>query len=111
MLVMQFGIPVALKNIAWKTYIVFCVWCFIQSGILYFLVPETKNRTVSHPGLKLLLLFNAPYLTCFSQLEELDHIFSSASPVKASKERKIYEVDSNDNIIHVDASTASPSRV
>lgn len=47
MLVMQFGIPVALKNIAWKTYIVFCVWCFIQSGILYFLVPETKNRTVS----------------------------------------------------------------
>lgn len=50
MLVMQFGIPVALKNIAWKTYIVFCVWCFIQSGILYFLVPETKNRTASPPA-------------------------------------------------------------
>ncbi|KAH6983580.1 general substrate transporter [Ilyonectria sp. MPI-CAGE-AT-0026] len=89
MLVMQFGIPVALRNIAWKTYIVFCVWCFIQSGILYFLVPETKNRT----------------------LEELDHIFASESPVKASKQRRVYEVDSNDNIIHVDASTASPSRV
>jgi hypothetical protein len=48
MLVMQFGIPVALKNIAWKTYIVFCIWCVIQSIILYFLVPETKNRTVSY---------------------------------------------------------------
>jgi sugar porter (SP) family MFS transporter len=46
MLVMQFGIPVALKNIAWKTYIVFCIWCVCQSIILYFLVPETKNRTV-----------------------------------------------------------------
>lgn len=65
MLVMQFGIPVALKNIAWKTYIVFCVWCFIQSGILYFLVPETKNRTVSHPELKPLRLFNTPYLTFY----------------------------------------------
>jgi Na+/melibiose symporter-like transporter len=49
MLVMQFGIPVALKNIAWKTYIVFCIWCVCQSIILYFLVPETKNRTVCIP--------------------------------------------------------------
>ncbi|KAF7550942.1 hypothetical protein G7Z17_g5375 [Cylindrodendrum hubeiense] len=87
MLVMQFGMPVALKNIAWKTYIVFCVWCFIQSGILYFLVPETKNRT----------------------LEELDHIFSSKSPVKTSNQRKVYAVDNHDNIIHVDDKTAEPS--
>ncbi|KAH7153623.1 general substrate transporter [Dactylonectria macrodidyma] len=88
MLVMQFGMPVALKNIAWKTYIVFCIWCFIQSGILYFLVPETKNRT----------------------LEELDHIFASDSPVKASQQKKTYEVDDHANIINVDNTVANPSK-
>jgi hypothetical protein len=46
-LVNQFGFPVALDNIKWKTYAVFLVWCFIQAGIIYLLMPETKNRTVS----------------------------------------------------------------
>jgi sugar porter (SP) family MFS transporter len=87
MLVMQFGIPVALKNIAWKTYIVFCIWCVIQSIILFFLVPETKNRT----------------------LEELDFIFSSPSPVKASKQKKVFEADANANIVHIEPASASPS--
>lgn len=43
----QFGISVALDVIAWNTYTVFAVWCAVQSVILYFIVPETKNRTVS----------------------------------------------------------------
>jgi sugar porter (SP) family MFS transporter len=47
LLVNQFGIPVALKQIAWKTYIVFLIWCAVQATIIYFLIPETKNRTVS----------------------------------------------------------------
>ncbi|KAF5012786.1 hypothetical protein FDECE_1206 [Fusarium decemcellulare] len=85
MLVMQFGIPVALKNIAWKTYIVFCIWCFIQSGILYLLVPETKNRT----------------------LEELDHIFSSKSPVRTSRQKKVYKVDEHSNVINIDDAGAN----
>ncbi|KAM0214190.1 hypothetical protein ACHAQD_005541 [Fusarium lateritium] len=88
MLVMQFGIPVALERIAWKTYIVFCVWCVCQSIILYFLVPETKNRT----------------------LEELDHIFASPSPVKASKQKKVFEADANANIIHIEPAVAAPSK-
>ncbi|KAH6963063.1 general substrate transporter, partial [Fusarium avenaceum] len=88
MLVMQFGIPVALENIAWKTYIVFCIWCVCQSIILFFLVPETKNRT----------------------LEELDHIFSSPSPVKASKQKKVFEADANANIIHIEPAVAAPSK-
>jgi hypothetical protein len=46
-LVNQFGFPVALQNIAWKTYIVFLVWCSIQAAIIWWLMPETKNRTVS----------------------------------------------------------------
>jgi len=47
-LVNQFGFPVALANIAWKTYPVFVVWCFVQTGIIYLIMPETKNRTVSY---------------------------------------------------------------
>ena len=46
-LVNQFGFPVALQNIAWKTYIVFLVWCAVQAAIVWWLMPETKNRTVS----------------------------------------------------------------
>ncbi|KAF4342168.1 lactose permease [Fusarium beomiforme] len=88
MLVMQFGIPVALKNIAWKTYIVFCIWCVCQSIILYFLVPETKNRT----------------------LEELDHIFSSENPVKTSTQKKLFEADANANIVHIEPAVAEPSK-
>ncbi|KAM5519987.1 lactose permease [Fusarium oxysporum f. sp. phaseoli] len=88
MLVMQFGIPVALKNIAWKTYIVFCVWCVCQSIILYFLVPETKNRT----------------------LEELDHIFSSDNPVKTSTQKKFFEADANANIVNIEPAVANPSK-
>ncbi|KAL0934891.1 lactose permease [Colletotrichum truncatum] len=81
----QLGVPVALKNIQWRTYIVFCAWCFVQAVVLYFLVPETKNRT----------------------LEELDRIFSARNPVKASTEKKQYEVDANANILHVDAVNAN----
>ena len=46
-LVNQFGFPVALEKIAWKTYAVFLIWCFVQAAIIYVLIPETKNRTVS----------------------------------------------------------------
>jgi MFS family permease len=45
-LVNQFGFPVALANIQWKTYIVFIIWCFVQSALIYMFMPETKNRTV-----------------------------------------------------------------
>jgi len=76
-LVNQFGFPVALANIKWKTYIVFLVWCLVQAGIIYFLMPETKNRT----------------------LEELDDIFSSKNPVKASIEKKRLGLDAQNNVV------------
>jgi MFS family permease len=76
----QLGVPVALEKIQWRTYIVFCVWCFVQTGVLYFLMPETKNRT----------------------LEELDRIFSAPNPVKASTEKKVYQVDGDANVVGVD---------
>lgn len=58
----QFAWPIALEKIAWKTYIVFCVWNAVQSTVFYFMMPETKNRT----------------------LEELDTIFEAKRPVKQS---------------------------
>jgi hypothetical protein len=36
------------------------------------------------------------------QLEELDDIFNSRSPVKTSIEKKKLDVDANANIVHVD---------
>lgn len=78
-LVNQFGFPVALDNIKWKTYIVFLVWCLIQAGLIYIFIPETKNRT----------------------LEELDEIFSAKNPTKASIAKKKLELDENRNVVGV----------
>lgn len=58
----QFAWPIALSKIKWKTYIVFVVWNAVQSTVFYFMMPETKNRT----------------------LEELDSIFEAKNPVKTS---------------------------
>ncbi|KAH8816714.1 MFS sugar transporter-like protein [Xylogone sp. PMI_703] len=78
-LINQFGFPVALKNIQWKTYIVFIVWCMVQATFIYFFMPETKNRT----------------------LEELDEIFHQPNPRKASTQKKKFELDANANIVGV----------
>ena len=43
----QFAWPVALEKIGWKTYIIFTLWDAIQTTVVYFVLPETKNRTVS----------------------------------------------------------------
>lgn len=43
----QFAWPVSLANIGWKTYIVFVVWCAVQTAAFYFFFPETRKRTVS----------------------------------------------------------------
>lgn len=50
-LVNQFAWPVALLKIGWKTYIFFTVWCAVQATVIYFYIPETKNRTVSYLSL------------------------------------------------------------
>lgn len=78
-MVNQFGFPVALQNIGWKTYIVFCVWCAVQTVVIYLLIPETKNRT----------------------LEELDEIFKQPNPRKASTQKKKLELDHQANVVHV----------
>ncbi|OWP02618.1 hypothetical protein B2J93_6451 [Marssonina coronariae] len=78
-LVNQFGFPVTMPDIEWKKYIVFTVWCLIQAALIYFFIPETKNRT----------------------LEELDEIFGAQNLMKASIAKKKLELDQNANIIGV----------
>ncbi|CEJ92741.1 hypothetical protein VHEMI08373 [[Torrubiella] hemipterigena] len=65
-LINQFGTPVALAEIGYKTYIIFGVWNLVELVISYFWSVETKGFT----------------------LEELDDIFESPNPRKASTQRR-----------------------
>lgn len=38
--------PIALDAIGWKYYIVYCVWILVEIATVYFLFPETYNRTL-----------------------------------------------------------------
>ncbi|KAK6366420.1 hypothetical protein LTR64_008435 [Lithohypha guttulata] len=60
-----YATPVALQNIGWRTYTVFLVLHFVQWGLMWQAIVETKGRS----------------------LEELDEIFKAAKPVKASMKR------------------------
>ena len=66
----QFAWPVALAKIGWHTYIIFTAWCGIQAFVIYFWIPETKNRTVRivswlgpAPSTHFTQLFTEVYLT------------------------------------------------
>ncbi|KAH6967150.1 hypothetical protein EDB82DRAFT_562962 [Fusarium venenatum] len=42
----QFVNPIGLKNLGWKYYIVYCIWlCFVLLTV-FFMFPETKNRSL-----------------------------------------------------------------
>ncbi|KAH8690032.1 putative sugar transporter [Talaromyces proteolyticus] len=75
----QFAWPVSLANIGWKTYIVFIIWDAIQTVIMYFFLPETKNRT----------------------LEELDQIFEARNPVKESVKPVEIAVNQDNQVVAV----------
>lgn len=74
----QFAWPVALANIGWKTYIVFIVWCAIQTVVWYFFLPETRKRTVSFRNL--VPWFRAFFLTVIS-------LHSSKNSTRSSRPR------------------------
>ncbi|KAF5123932.1 Lactose permease [Metarhizium anisopliae] len=80
----QYAWSVSMKNIGWKTYIIFTVWDAISVIIIYFTLPETKGRT----------------------LEELDQIFAAKNPVKASLSKKEILVSRDGDVVDVkEAST------
>lgn len=57
-----YAIPIALKAIAWRIYIIFACWNVVQTLWVYFCFVETKGHT----------------------LEEMDFIFDAKNPVKES---------------------------
>lgn len=75
----QFAWPVAMDKIGWRVYVIFTIWCGIQTTVIYFFIPETRNRT----------------------LEELDEIFNSSNPVKASIAKKRLGFDAYGDIVNI----------
>ena len=58
-----FGISVALASIGNYVYLIYVGWCAIETVVWYFFCVEMRGRS----------------------LEELDEIFNSPNPVKASR--------------------------
>ncbi|KAJ2894438.1 putative lactose permease protein [Zalerion maritima] len=75
----QFAWPVSMREIGWKTYIVFTIWDAIQVFVVWIFIPETKGRT----------------------LEELDEIFHAKNPVKASLAKKSLAVTDYGEVVNV----------
>jgi sugar porter (SP) family MFS transporter len=75
-LVTQFGTPVALEKIGWKTYVIWTIWNGVEFGISYIIHVETKGYT----------------------LEELDQVFASSNPRREST-RKRHVLVTNDMVI------------
>ncbi|RYP22403.1 hypothetical protein DL767_009062 [Monosporascus sp. MG133] len=75
----QFAWPVSMDAIKWKTYIIFTVQDAVQAAIIWWMIPETKGRT----------------------LEELDEIFNAKNPVKASTQKKEIAVNRFGDVVDV----------
>ncbi|KAB5549491.1 general substrate transporter [Coniochaeta sp. 2T2.1] len=75
----QFAWPVAMRNIGWKTYIIFTLQDAAQAAFIWWFIPETKGRT----------------------LEELDEIFHAPNPVKASLAKKELAVNAYGDVVNV----------
>lgn len=81
----QFAWPVSLANIGWKTYIVFIIWCCVQTAIFYFYFPETRNRTVSlTPILSIRLASTDSSLSSKNSMSFSKTVTPSKSPLRRS---------------------------
>jgi len=76
----QFAWPISMKRIGWRTYIIFTIWCGVQTVVVWFWIPETKNRT----------------------LEELDEIFESDNPVATSISKKRLGFDAYGEVVNIE---------
>lgn len=96
----QFAWPVSMNKIGWRTYIIFIIWDAIMTVYVYFVLPETKGRTVS---LFSSLINDTTVMNANEncQLEELDEIFAAKNPVKASTERKKLVVNQQGEVVNV----------
>lgn len=80
LLLNQFAWPVSMDKIGWHTYIIFTIWCGVQTVVIFFCIPETKNRT----------------------LEELDEIFNSSNPVRTSLAKKRLGFDAYGDVVNIE---------
>jgi len=48
---LAFFVPPAFANITWKTYILFAVFCFSMFWHVFFMFPETANKTLEEVAL------------------------------------------------------------
>lgn len=80
MVVNTYGISVGIEAIAWKLYIVYCVWIAIEIVVIYFFFVETAGKT----------------------LEELGEIFNAPNPRKESTKTVKIGLDSAGRVIDVE---------
>lgn len=71
--------PIAIANSGWKYYILYIVWNSFGVVVIYFFFVETRGWS----------------------LEEIEELFNSKNPVKASLEKKKITVASDGTITHV----------
>lgn len=79
MVVNTYGISVGIEAIAWKLYIVYCVWIAIEMVVIYFFFVETAGKT----------------------LEELGGIFEAKNPRKESTKKTKIAVDEAGRVVEV----------
>ncbi|KAJ5805066.1 hypothetical protein N7474_010953 [Penicillium riverlandense] len=72
--------PIAIANSGWRYYILYVVWDAFGIVVIYFFFVETKGWS----------------------LEEIEDLFNSKNPVKASLEKKKISVAGDGTIINVD---------
>jgi len=75
-----FCIPIGLKNIQWRFMLVYVFWDLFETVIWHFFCVETLGRT----------------------LEELDEVFSSPNPVKASRQKRKIGIAGDGNVVLVE---------
>lgn len=79
MVVNTYGISVGIEAIAWRLYIVYCVWIAIEMVVIYFFFVETAGKT----------------------LEELGSIFEAENPRKESTRTTKIGVDEAGRVVEV----------
>ena len=97
----QYAWPVSMDKIGWKTYIVFTIWGGIQTAVVYFLLPETRGRTVSSSLSPARTPSSISRSNTMLQLEELDEIFNARHPVKASTAKKQLAFTNEGDVIEI----------
>lgn len=79
MVVNTYGISVGIEAIAWRLYIVYCVWIAIEMVVIYFFFVETAGKT----------------------LEELSEIFEAPNPRKESTRKVKIGLDETGRVVGV----------